>query len=151
MRGYTVALVSVSAALSVVLILFSGSRFEKLLRPVSFALVAVFALAPIAGLFKNDTLSQIENRIAEIESRSNSEALSACVSEIERRCHAVIGERFPDAGFTNVEIEAEGNSPEEIRVISCTAFSDGDIPDEAVEYIREILGCADVKIISEVG
>ncbi|MBQ7669399.1 MAG: hypothetical protein IJS45_01615 [Clostridia bacterium] len=146
MRAYTVTLISVSAAASLIIMLFSGSRYEKILRSAVYVIIAVCAISPIAGLLGNDGLSSIEYEVRDIENKVDQNTVKSCIREIKNRCRDLIIDQFPDTVVSNIEIGYEGNSPEELNITSFEVYVSGVDDDELCEYLNEALKFDDVKV-----
>ena len=149
MSSYTAALISVCAASSLILMLFSGSRYEKIIRSSVYIIVAMCAISPIAALLQNDGVSSIESEVQRIEYEVKQNTVSSCVREIKNRCKEAITDKFPGTVVHRVEIDYEGDSPEEITIISLDVYVSGTDETEVSEYLKGVFKLDEVKVYTE--
>ena len=149
MSSYTVTLISVSAAASLILMLFSSSRYEKIIKSSVYIIVAICAISPIAGLLRNNGISSIEYEVQNIENEVRRNTVSSCIREIKSRCYDLIINEFPDANVRNIEVGYEGDAPEELRIMSFDVFVSGVGGLELSEYLKDAMDFDEVNVYAE--
>ena len=143
MSAYTISIIAVTVASSLVVMIVSGTKYEKLIIAVASAVIAISAFTPVVRFFSSDFDGEVIEESKRIEHDISDSVEREFRDNLERNIKICIEEQF--AGCRVVSVTADASTSRGVRRITVTE-SDAD-PDLIKEYIRDLVSCDDVKII----
>ena len=145
--NYAVSIVATTVACTVVVMLCSGGKHEKLCTSVSLALIALSALLPLRSIVNGDIGAELKGVVESAREQSDAAVAEACVNELEERVASAVEERFSGCRVESVTVSCDAADLRNIKIEGCGIRLCGADPDGVRRYVSELLSCGKTDVI----
>ena len=139
MTDFTIPVVGVTVACAVVLMIASGTRYEKLCGALTALAVLLCVLSPLKEILSESSAADIALTVDEAEGEAEKKVIDECEVTIARRAAAAVSEKYPSVGIGEIDVTVTKCDGEYV-VSSYRAELSGDDAAAAEEYLEELLG-----------
>ena len=148
--SYVTGIIAVTVSYSLIVLIASGGKYEKLVASVAAAVIALSVAAPAIKAIE-DTDGKVERELVEMFSAKETDGVVArCCYELERRAESLIISRYPKAGDVSVTLEIDASDVSSIIITGAEVTVTGDAAGVG-SYVADMFGCKNVNIIQKEG